>query len=263
MNTADCLANRYFLVVDDEAFIRTLVARFLKKAGAAGVVEAADGREAIAAIGSYDMVFDAVISDVRMRPMNGLELLSAIRTGEGGLKRNTPVLMLTAHAEAGLVTDALALDADAFVVKPVERDALIERVLRVLERTVTIQPVAAYQAAGIAQPIVLGPAPPTKPLRLSVEAFTAPSPDATAIPSPPRRTAAGGGKPLAEAHKVALDLVRVNSILAKDIYFDVADAPKLLVAAPAILTQVLLDRLKDLRQVHDSYSHVYVIEPRI
>src|SRR5581483_6515261 len=98
MSETERLKNRHFLVVDDEAFIRTLVARFLRRSGAAGVVEAADGREAIGAIESCDMAFDAVISDIKMQGMNGLELLSAIRTGAGGLKRNTPVLMLTAHA---------------------------------------------------------------------------------------------------------------------------------------------------------------------
>jgi CheY-like chemotaxis protein len=139
MSLAGRLENRHFLVVDDEEFVRALVARFLKRSGAAGVVEAADGREAIAAIASYEMVFDAIISDVKMRPMNGIELLRAIRTGAEGLKRNTPIVMLTAHAEAELVEQALALDADAFVVKPVKREALLERVLRVLQRAVPLR----------------------------------------------------------------------------------------------------------------------------
>ncbi len=152
MNTEDRLANRHFLVVDDEEFIRSLIVRFLKQAGAAGVVEAADGMQAIEAIGKSDMAFDAVITDIKMRRMNGLELLRAIRTGARGLKRNMPVLVLTAHAEAEHVAEALALDADAFVVKPVGREPLIDRVIRVLERTVPIQSVASY-----------GPTPTTLP----------------------------------------------------------------------------------------------------
>lgn len=259
MSTANCLANRHFLVVDDEEFVRVLVARFLKRSGAAGVVEAADGTEAIAAIASYDMTFDAVISDVKMRPMNGIELLRAIRTGAGGLKRNTPVLMLTAHAEVELVAEALALDADAFVVKPVKREALIDRILRVLERTVPIQAAASYaavpagepahpQAAVVASPPVaaaIGSAPPTKELHVSIAAFLAPdvhAPHAVAAPQ-----------------KVALGNVKANSILAQNIYL--IDTPRLLLAAPAILTTAVLDRLKDLRQIHDCYSHVFVIEP--
>jgi CheY-like chemotaxis protein len=272
MSMAGRLTNRHFLVVDDEEFVRALVTRFLKRSGAAGVVEAADGREAIAAIGSYEMVFDAIISDVRMRPMNGIELLRAIRTGEGGLKRNIPVVMLTAHAEAELVEQALALDADAFVVKPVKREALLERVLRVLQRPVPIQSAATYAAIGTeaqgatpsptapaaagSDSMSIAPAPPTKDLYVSISAFATPNIE---------EQAAGGGvgaaarSAAATPQKVALGKVKANSILAQNIYL--VDSPRLLLAAPTILTTAMLDRLKDLRQVHDCYSHVYVIEP--
>jgi CheY-like chemotaxis protein len=252
MNTHERLDNRHFLVVDDEPFIRTLVGRFLTRAGAAQVVEAADGREAIALIGSHDMVFDAVITDVRMQPIDGIELLRAIRTGAGGLKRNTPVLMLTAHAEADLVSEALALDADAFVLKPVDREALIERVLRALQRTVTIQGVSAYALVGkdgAPRPIssmALAPAPPTKPLTITVGA---PVDDA---PEPPHN-------PTPRVEMVPLDRVKTNSILARDIHL--ANTERLLIAAPVILTRTLLDRLMDLRKVHDSFPHVFVFEP--
>jgi len=203
MNTEDSLANRHFLVVDDEGFIRTLVARFLKRSGAASVVEAADGSEAMAALASSEVTFDAVISDINMRPMNGIELLRAIRTGVDGLKRNTPVLLLTVHGEAEFVAEAMALDADAFVLKPVERKSLIDRIQRVLE---------------------------------------------SVLP-----------EPVAIAHRVALGSVKPNSILAQDIC--VSDTSTLLLGAPTVLTRMVLDRLADLQHIHDSYSHLVVIEP--
>jgi|SRR5579872_1793770 len=223
MGTEALLANRHFLVVDDEEFIRILIARFLKQAGAAGVVEAADGLEAIEAIGKFDMVFDAVITDINMRQMNGLELLRAIRTGARGLKRNMPVLVLTAHAEAEHVAEALALDADAFVVKPVGHQPLIDRVIRVLERTVPIQPVAAY-----------GPA-------MALPANAPPSPA------------------MDQVKEIALAQVKENSILTQDIH--IGNPEMLLVAAPVILTKAILDRLKDLRQFHDG-ARLSVVEPR-
>jgi CheY-like chemotaxis protein len=277
MSTLDCLMNRHFLVVDDEEFVRILVTRFLKRSGAAGVVEAADGRQAIAAIKSYEMAFDAVLSDVNMRPMNGIELLRAIRTGAEGLKRNTPVLMLTAHSEAELVAEALALDADAFVVKPVKREALIERVLRVLEHSVPIQGAAAYAAVGesdpvdatapvrapalaLAHPPAHAPAPPTKPLRVSIAAFLTPTVDARTSAFP-NQVGTAARAAVAAPQKVALGNVKANSILAQNIY--IVDTPRLLLAAPAILTTAMLDRLKDLRQIHDCYSHVIVLEPAV
>lgn len=223
MSITDRLINRYFLVVDDEEFIRTVIVRFLKQAGAAGVVEAADGLQAIEAISTYDMAFDAIITDIKMRQMNGLELLKAIRSGAGGLKRNMPVLVLTAHAEAEHVAEALALDADAFVVKPVGREPLIERVVRVLERTVPIQSVESYGG-------------------------TPPSPVATV-----KEIA------LDQVKEIALGQVKENSILTQDIH--IGNPEMLLVAAPVILTKALLDRLKDLRQFHDG-SRLSVVEPR-
>jgi CheY-like chemotaxis protein len=252
MNTVDALANRHFLVVDDEAFIRTLVARFLMRSGAANVVEAVDGREANALIGSYEMRFDAVITDVNMRPVNGIELLRAIRTGAGGLKRNTPVLMLTVHAETDLVSEALALDADAFILKPVEREALIERVVRILHHVAPLAPAAHYAAVGrpegasIETPPSLAGAPPTRPLEISAENLFA------AEKAPPQ-------DPQAVAHSVPLDKVRTNSILAEDIRL--AGSRLLLVAAPVILTKALLDRLKDLRKIHTAHTDVLVYEP--
>jgi DNA-binding NarL/FixJ family response regulator len=262
MNTEDGLANRHFLVVDDEEFIRTLVARFLKRAGAAAVIEAADGAAAMAAIASYDLTFDAVISDINMRPVNGIDLLRAIRTGAGGLKRNTPVLLLTVHGEAELVAEAMALDADAFVLKPVERKSLVDRILRVLESTVTIGSVGHYASvygesnihATLRAPI--GAAPASKPLVISEEALAV-TPTRKARRSPAREAEAA--EPVAIAHRVALGSVKVNSILAQDIC--VSNTTTLLLGAPTILTRVMLDRLADLQQIHDTYSHVVVIEP--
>ena len=142
MNFENCFANRHFLVVDDEAFIRTVVGRFLKASGAANVVEAADGGAALAALADYPRAFDAVISDIHMVPVDGIELLRAIRSGRDGLKPDTPVLMLTVDAEAELVAEAMALGADAFVLKPIRREDLIERVFRVTEHVAENAPFA-------------------------------------------------------------------------------------------------------------------------
>ena len=59
--------------------------------------------------------------------------MRTIRAGRDGLKRDTPVLMLTVNAEPELVVEAVALGADAFVLKPIHREDLIESVFHVLE----------------------------------------------------------------------------------------------------------------------------------
>jgi CheY-like chemotaxis protein len=249
MTVSNRLDNRHFLIVDDEAFIRELVSRYLKRAGAEAVVEAADGREAIAAIGAHDMVFDAILTDVRMQPIDGLELLRAIRTGANGLKRNTPVIMLTSHSESHIVAEALALDADGFVVKPVEHSALIARVNRAIQRLVPIQSASAYALVGpdgAPRPIsamTIAAAPPTKALFISEE------PEQPLITPP---------EPAQQARLLPLDRVRVNSILARDIILEGTE--RLLLAAPIILTQALLDRFMDLRSIYGHFPEIYAFE---
>jgi two-component system chemotaxis response regulator CheY len=240
----DRLINRHFLVVDDEQFIRTLVAGFLKQAGASEVVEASDGRQAIKKILSYDFAFDAIISDIMMRPMNGLELLSAIRMGAEGIKRNIPVLMLTQYPELEMVGEAMRLDANAFIVKPIGNDALAERVVRVIEHAIAIQPAQDY--AGI------------MPVR---DASVAAS---SSHPQPASFTPAPEAKPEPEhvsfsARKVPLAKIKVNSILAEDIY--VGEPPKLLLSIAAILTKATLDRLHDLHPVSADTWSLLVFEP--
>jgi DNA-binding NarL/FixJ family response regulator len=228
----ESLENRYFLVVDDEPFVRNLVARFLRQSGAAGVVEAASGSEALAAIASYEMTFSAVISDIDMPATNGLQLLQAIRTGAGGLRRNTAFVLLTAHADGNLVSRALQLDADAFVLKPVGRDEITERVLRVVERRVAIRPSEEYAALDV----------PSDLSAIADEPAVLPA----ALP--------------AGAKTLRLGLVAANSILAVDLAG--ADGQRLL-GARTVLTRSLLARLDDLRRIHPTVRELSVFEPDV
>jgi CheY-like chemotaxis protein len=242
MTTDDSLANRYVLVVDDDVFVRNIVARFLRQAGAADVVEVASGREALNAIRSYEMGFDAIVSDVEMRPTNGLELLKAIRTGDGGLHRNLAVVLLTAHGDADLVGEALALDADAFVLKPIGRDELAERVLRVVERRTKIAPAETYAA-------------------VSVRSSTVPDPPSVARPLPPVSPSTKGPVPATipdGAKLLALNLVPADSILATDV---IGSDGQTLMRAQTLLTRNLLTRLADLRGLQSAMSELVVFEP--
>jgi hypothetical protein len=107
-------------------------------------------------------------------------------------------------------------------------------------------------------PISIGPAPRLKLLEVS-EAALATTPHSGRTASAQAR-ALLSADPVAVAQTIALAAVKANSILAKDIF--VANTSTLLLAAPAILTQPVLDRLTDLHHIHDSYSHIVVIAPR-
>lgn len=142
------------LVVDDQKFIRGLVAQGMKGLGAQ-VSEAADGFEALTMLGLQDGLasssfeqmrkqrpdmfdslagsraqFDCIVTDIRMSPMNGLEMLKAIRSGMVAAPRDLPVVIMSAHSDEALIGAAIALDAHGFVAKPVSQNNLTQRIVR-------------------------------------------------------------------------------------------------------------------------------------
>jgi two-component system chemotaxis response regulator CheY len=113
------------LLVDDAAFMRMRCAKLLQEEGHE-VVEAANGREAIEMYQSAHP--DAVLMDITMPEMDGLEALRAIKS----LDANAKVAMLTAMGQQAIVIEAVKCGARDFVVKPFER----ERVLAAVQKLV-------------------------------------------------------------------------------------------------------------------------------
>ena len=105
------------LVVDDEANVRTVLCALLERDGLAAV-EAADGQAALDRL--RDSPFAAVLTDLRMPGMDGLELLSRITRDHPGL----PVVVITAHATVETAVQALRLGAFDFLTKPFDRDEI-------------------------------------------------------------------------------------------------------------------------------------------
>ena len=112
------------LIVDDEGLIRWSLAQTLAAAGAT-VVEAADTRSAMEAIGAAAPAFDAAILDVRLPDGSGLGLLTAIRR----LRPATRVVLMTAYGTPALLAEARALGALGVVEKPFELDAMTALIL--------------------------------------------------------------------------------------------------------------------------------------
>src|SRR5512134_1811243 len=118
---------RPILVVDDDVKIVRLVRTYLERAGYR-VVEATDGRSALAAI-SLEMPA-LVVLDVMLPEVDGLAVLRAVRRTD-----RTPVIILSAR---GLVDDrisGLAAGADDYLPKPFSPAELVLRVQRILERS--------------------------------------------------------------------------------------------------------------------------------
>ncbi len=106
------------LVVDDEASIRDSLRMILEYEGYR-VEEAASGSQALAR--ANDRLPDAVILDVKMPEMDGLDVLDAFR--ERGY--DAPVLMISGHADVSTAVDATRRGAFDFFEKPLERERVL------------------------------------------------------------------------------------------------------------------------------------------
>ncbi len=68
--------------------------------------------------------YDTIIVDVNMPNMNGLQVLTAVKQ----LRPETPILMITAHADHGVMAKALAAGATDFIAKPFDREEFVRAV---------------------------------------------------------------------------------------------------------------------------------------
>lgn len=111
------------LLVEDDEALREAVAMTLGCAGHA--VTCVDGGPA--ALAQLERAsFNLVLSDLRMDPMDGIELLRAIRARWP----NLPVLLMTAYGDIERAVAAMQAGACDFMQKPFRPDELLERVAR-------------------------------------------------------------------------------------------------------------------------------------
>ncbi len=123
----DSQVPRTVLLVDDEESIRQAIGKFLRSRGYA-VTVAGGGGEALDAL--FRERFDAMVCDVRMPEMTGLEVVpNAIEASP-----DIAIVMLTAVNDAPTVTEALALGALDYLMKPVELDLLVDSIERALQK---------------------------------------------------------------------------------------------------------------------------------
>jgi two-component system chemotaxis response regulator CheY len=121
--------SKKILVVDDSLSIRQQVTHALSKTGFA-IVEAIDGLDGLEKLrGAPDIA--AVISDIHMPEMNGIEMLEQIKSRPECAA--LPVLMLTTEGSATLIQRAKALGAKGWIVKPFKPELLAAAITKILQ----------------------------------------------------------------------------------------------------------------------------------
>jgi len=120
------------LIVEDNEMNRDLITRRLAKRGYL-VIEAVDGDQGLemAAAESPDLI----VADLGLPGMDGCELTRRLKAGQA--TKQIPVLALTAYARTEDRERALAAGCDEFETKPIQLEALLTKIKRLLDRRET------------------------------------------------------------------------------------------------------------------------------
>jgi len=132
------------LVVDDNELNREIMASRLGAHGYA-TLQAADGEEALAAVGRYAP--DLIILDVMMPQPDGLEVCRRLKGSTAS--EFVPIILVTAKANTDDVVAGLDAGADEYLTKPVDQAALMARVRSAL-RIKSLHDQVRAQAADLA-----------------------------------------------------------------------------------------------------------------
>jgi two-component system chemotaxis response regulator CheY len=114
------------LTVDDSASIRQMIVLTLTGAGYT-VIEAGDGSQ------GYDRAIaqpvDAVLTDLNMPVMNGIEFIKKYR--QHPMSKGVPIIFLTTESDDAIKAEAKAAGATGWIVKPFKQDQLVSVIKKV------------------------------------------------------------------------------------------------------------------------------------
>lgn len=117
-----------FLIVDDFATTRRIVGKLLREIGFAESEEAVDGVDALEKL--RQSRFGFVITDVDMPRMDGFELVAAMR--RDAATASIPALLVTREPSKDQVVRAARVGANGYVVRPLTRAGLEDRIRVIL-----------------------------------------------------------------------------------------------------------------------------------
>ena len=113
------------LLVDDERGFVDVISKRMSKRNI-DVTKAYSGREALQALRKTD--FDAVVLDLKMEDMDGIEVLKVFKK----IVPDLPVIMLTGHGSEEAARDGIQLGALDYLTKPCDLEDLIVKIQEVV-----------------------------------------------------------------------------------------------------------------------------------
>ena len=120
------------LIVDDNIHMRALLRALLEAAGVGDIAEATNGAAALGLL--RDRKSELVLTDMSMKPMDGIDFTRAIRNSETSPSPFIPIIMITGHTEKYRVEAARDVGVTEFLAKPITAATLFSRMAEIMER---------------------------------------------------------------------------------------------------------------------------------
>ncbi len=112
------------MIVDDSMFVAKQLGQILTSEGYEVVATAADGKEGVDKYKELAPNVDLVTMDITMPRMDGITALEQIMTFD----KNAKVVMVSALGKEELVKKSLLLGAKNYIIKPLDRKKVLERI---------------------------------------------------------------------------------------------------------------------------------------
>lgn len=126
----EALCGRCFLCAEDNELNAEILTELLHLRGAECVIYS-DGAALVRAFEAVEEgEFDAILMDIQMPVMNGLDAARALRAGKNPLGRSIPIIAMTANVFAEDVAHSLDAGMDAHISKPIDIEELNRTVAR-------------------------------------------------------------------------------------------------------------------------------------
>lgn len=119
------------LLVDDNHYMRVLLAEILRAIGVTRIYEANDGAEGLQMM--RDNPVDIVMTDLSMQPLDGIDFVRLLRNSPDSPNPTVPVIMITGHSTFARVNEARDAGVTEFLAKPLTARGVIERLHEVIE----------------------------------------------------------------------------------------------------------------------------------
>jgi two-component system chemotaxis response regulator CheY len=116
------------LIVEDSPTMRQLIVFALKRIRGLNIVEAGDGVDGLKKLSATK--FDMILTDINMPIMDGLKLVSLVRSDPN--YPSVPIVIITTEGASEDKERAIALGANAYITKPIQTTQILEVAKRLL-----------------------------------------------------------------------------------------------------------------------------------